>query len=424
LVSSSAGNGDAAFCLQHSAPCLKGGFSQDRHATLVGLFERADPYQSAGSVARLSDTLTARELLNQGAAHARRKLSDQPEVQARMLSTLGRIYRQRGYHDEAASLLDDALAVQREHLPPTHLDRAKSLHERARLLRYEGQTERAARLYRTSLSIQRTHLGDAHPDIADNIRELAIIAARDGRYARADSLFREILVMRKSLHGADHPDVATALHTLGLLHIQRGELSKAERLLRRSMTIRQRHVDDNHPLLAETLGRLGQVLVKQGSLDTAEPLLREARAIRAELFPEVYPSRAAGLNAAGLNNVGRPLQKKGDYAAADSLHQNAQSIYQQLYGATNLDAANTLYERAQVHRAQGDYATAERFYERRRCSAPSTAPSTPPPNNSATRSLSCTGRGTNPKRPILFGRRCSGFLPTLMRRTVGHRLED
>jgi hypothetical protein len=33
LVSSSAGNGDAAFCLRHTASCLKGHFSQDRHAT-------------------------------------------------------------------------------------------------------------------------------------------------------------------------------------------------------------------------------------------------------------------------------------------------------------------------------------------------------------------------------------------------------
>ena len=326
---------------------------------LVGLFERADPYQSAGSIAHLSDTLTARELLDQGAARARQALSDQPEIQATMLYTLGRIYRQRGHHDEAASLLDDALAVQREHLSPTHLDRAKSLHERARLLRYEGQAERAARLYRESLSIQRKQLGAKHPDIADNIRELGIIAAREGRYAQADSLFREALAMRTSLRGPDHPEVATELHVLGLLHVLKGELADAERLLRRSLTIRRRHADANHPLLAETLDQLGQVLVKQGELDAAEPLLREAQAIRAELFPEVHPSRAAG-----LNNVGRLLQKKGDYAAADSLHQKAQSIYQELYGATNLDAANTLYERAQAHRAQSDYATAERFYER------------------------------------------------------------
>jgi len=326
---------------------------------LVGLFERADPYRSAGATAHLSDTLTTRELLDQGAARARQELSDQPGVQATMLSTLGRIYRQRGHHDEAASLLDDALAVQRKHLPPTHPDRAKNLHERARLLRYEGRTKRAARLYRKSLSIQQRHVGDEHPAIADNIRELGVIAARDGRYADADSLFCEALAMRKSLHGPDHPDVATALHTLGLLEVQKGELAEAERLLRRSLTIRRRHADADHPLLAETLDRLGQVLVKQGKLDEAEPLLRKAWALRKELFPEVHPSRAAG-----LNNVGRLLQKKGDYAAADSLHQNAQSIYQELYGPTNLDAANTIYERAQTHRAQGDYATAERFYER------------------------------------------------------------
>ncbi len=326
---------------------------------LVGLFERADPYQAAGSAAHLSDTLTTRELLDQGAARARQQLSDQPEVQATMMYTLGRIYRRLGYHDDAASLLDDALATQREHLPSTHPDRAKSLHERARLLRYEGQTQQAARLYRESLSIQRMHLGEKHPDIADNIRELAIIAAREGRYAQADSLFHEALALRTSLHGPDHPDVASELHVLGLLYVLKEELADAERLLRRSLAIRRRHVDADHPLLAETLDRLGQVLVKQGKLDEAEPLLRKARTIREKLFPKVHPSRAVG-----LNNVGRLLQKKGDYAAADSLYQKAQSIYQQLYGATNLDAANTLYERAQAHRAQGDYAAAERLYEK------------------------------------------------------------
>ncbi|MEF8940659.1 MAG: serine/threonine-protein kinase [Salinivenus sp.] len=325
---------------------------------LAGLFERADPYQVAGSALHLSDTLTTFELLAQGAARARRELSDQPEVQATMMYTLGRIYRRLGHHDEAASLVDDALALQREHLTPTHPDRAKSLHERARLLRYEGQTERAARLYRESLSIQRRHLGEKHPNIADNIRELAIIAAREGRYAQADSLFREALVMRKSLHGTDHPNVATELHALGLLHLQTEELADAERLLRRSLVIRRRHADADHPLLAETLDRLGQVLVKQGKLHEAESLLRRAQSIRQALFPEVHPSRAAG-----LNNMGRLLRKKGDYMAADSLHRNAQSIYQQLYGTTSLDAANTLYELGQVHRTRSDYPAAERYYE-------------------------------------------------------------
>lgn len=256
---------------------------------LVGMFERATPYQAAGSAAAFPDTLTTRELLDRGAARARQELSSQPEVRARMMQTLGRIYRQIGHHEKAESLLERALAVQREHLPSAHRDRAKTLHERARLLRYEGKMQQAARLYRESLSIQRTYLGDPHPDIADNIRELAIIAAREGRYAQADSLFREALAMRKSLHGPNHPEVASDLHALGLLYVPKGEPAKAERLLRQSLNLRQRHVDDDHPLVAETLDRLGQVLVMQDKIDEAEPLLRRARSIPRNCSPRCIP---------------------------------------------------------------------------------------------------------------------------------------
>lgn len=326
---------------------------------LVGMFERANPYQGAGPAAPLSDTLTTRELLDQGALRARRDLTGEPEVQATMMQTLGRLYRQYGHHDKAEALVEEALAVQRTHLPPTHPDRAKSLHERARLLRYEGKMDRAARLYHESLSIQRMHLGDEHPDIADNIRELAIIAAREGRYARADSLFRKALAMRKSLHGADHPDVASELHVLGLLHVLKGELADAERLLRRSLDIRRRHVDDTHPLLAETMDRLGQVLLRQGRVEKAEPLIREAHVIRNDLFKAIHPSRAVS-----LNNLGRLFQKKGRYQLADSLHAEAQAVYRELYGPESMDLANTLFERGEVHRAAGTYAMAERLYTR------------------------------------------------------------
>lgn len=61
--------------------------------------------------------------------------------------------------------------------------------------------------------------------------------------------------------------------------------------------------------------------------------------------------------------MGRLLQKKGDYAA-DELHSQAQTIYRQLYGRETSDFANTLFQRAKVQRAIGEYETAERLYER------------------------------------------------------------
>lgn len=325
---------------------------------LVNMFERANPYQAAGPSTMFSDTLTTRELLDLGTTRVRQELSGQPDVQATMMYTLGRIYRQLGRYEEAAPLLEDALALQREHLPDAHPELTKSLHELARLLRHKGESERAERLYREALAIQRLHLGDEHPDIAENLSELGIIAAREGRFGRADSLFRKVLAMRESLHGPDHPDVATALQALGQLHMLKEELPEAERLLRRSLAIRQNHSEFDHPLVAEPMDRLGQVLVMQGKTDEAEPLLRQALAIREELFPEVHPSRAVS-----LNNMGRLLRKKGDYAAADQLLREAQAIYQEMYGPENMDAAGTLFERAQVYHAKGDYAAAETLYK-------------------------------------------------------------
>lgn len=326
---------------------------------LVGMFEQATPYGSTGPASKMGDTLTAGELLDRGAARVRTELSEQPDVQVRLMSALGRINRDLGRYEEAEPLLERALALHREHLPPDDPARADLLHEFARLLRHRGDMQRAGRLYRESLSIQRAHLDGDHPRIADNLRELAIIAAREGRYSQADSLFREALTMRKSLHGPDHPDVATELHVLGLLYVMKDDLAEAERLLRESLEMRRNHVNTDHPLLAETLDRLGQVLVRQGKLGDAEPLLRKAHAMRAELFQEVHPSRAVS-----LNNLGRLLQKKENYAEAEEHHRKAQAIYQELYGAENLDAANTLYERAEVHRAKGAYEEAESMYRR------------------------------------------------------------
>lgn len=326
---------------------------------LVTMFERVDPYSETDGSSPTVDTLTTNALLAEGTRRVRQELSGQPEVQATMMRTLGRIYRQIGRYDHAQPLLEDAVAIQDTHQSSAGPDRARSLHELGRLHRHKGEMTRARQLYEEALTLQREHVDGAHRDIAVNLRELGIIAARSGQYSRADSLFRAALSMQTSLHGSDHPSVATELHALGLLHVIQEEHDDAERLLRRSLRIRRRHVEGDHPMVAETLDRLGQVLVKQGRIEEAAPLLREAQSIRQTVFPEVHPSRAVS-----LNNVARLRKKQGDYAAADSLFQDAQSIYQQLYGNSNLDAANTLYERAQVHRAWGHYAMAERLYKR------------------------------------------------------------
>ena len=71
---------------------------------LVGLFEVSDPSRARGN------TVTARELLDRGAAQVESGLTEQPTVQARLMDAIGRVYRQLGLFDQSESLLSKALA--------------------------------------------------------------------------------------------------------------------------------------------------------------------------------------------------------------------------------------------------------------------------------------------------------------------------
>ena len=69
---------------------------------LTELFEVSDPSEAKGS------TITAREILDRGAARIETELSDQPEVQARLMSSIGGVYQSLGLFDDADRLLEKA----------------------------------------------------------------------------------------------------------------------------------------------------------------------------------------------------------------------------------------------------------------------------------------------------------------------------
>src|SRR5205814_9538597 len=72
---------------------------------LVQLFQVVDPDESRGA------TVTAREILDRGAARIDRDLATQPVVQARLLQTMGRVYTGLGLYDHAIDLLQRATAL-------------------------------------------------------------------------------------------------------------------------------------------------------------------------------------------------------------------------------------------------------------------------------------------------------------------------
>ncbi|MFT7700290.1 MAG: serine/threonine protein kinase, partial [Candidatus Krumholzibacteriia bacterium] len=94
---------------------------------LVDLFEVADPDRARGN------SITAREILDAGSNRIADELAAQPETQARLMNTIGKVYRNLGLYEEAGPQLESALALRRNLSAGENEDLAASLAELADL---------------------------------------------------------------------------------------------------------------------------------------------------------------------------------------------------------------------------------------------------------------------------------------------------
>src|SRR5262249_14252884 len=135
---------------------------------MVGLLSGADPIANRAT----GDVATVRGLLDAGAEQARRELDSQPEVQAEILTALGRIYRRLGVFDKAQALLEQALVAGRKAYGAEDVRLAQTLNDLGVLLTDKGDYAGAARNLEQSLSMRRKLLGPEHADVAVTLVEV------------------------------------------------------------------------------------------------------------------------------------------------------------------------------------------------------------------------------------------------------------
>ncbi|HEX6199978.1 MAG TPA: serine/threonine-protein kinase, partial [Thermoanaerobaculia bacterium] len=317
-------------------------------AFLVGLFQVSDPRRATGQ------TVTAREILDEGARRLGSELEDQPGVQAELQGTIGTIYRRLGLLDEAAGALDAALEGRRRLLGLEHPKVAESLNELAIVLQDRGELERAEALYREALDMRRRLLGPEHPDVAQSLSDLGGVRWARGDLAAAEGHFRDSLAMRRRLFGAEHPDVAKSLNNLAIVLWAQGRYGQAEDRFREALRLRRRFLGEEHVEVADALNNLAIVIQAQGRDREGETLYREALDMRRRLLGEEHP-----LVADSLNNVGYALQGMKEYAKAEGYHREALALRRTLLGEGHPAVAQSLFNLGVVAHGLGDLGAAE-----------------------------------------------------------------
>ncbi|MCB1182278.1 serine/threonine protein kinase [bacterium] len=357
---------------------------------LAELFLVNDPGEARGN------TITAREILDQGAERIRQELGEQPVVRARLMNTIGAVYQNLGLYAEADTLVDEALRIRRETLGDDAPDVAESLLQKSWLVRDEGRPEEALPLARRALEIRqaaygpehklineamyhvastteelgdletaiplfrevlrldRKLLGDADPQVPESMNNLAVALAAYGEMDEAEQLYRESLRLNREILGTDHPEVATSAANLANLLFQSGKRDEGLALAEEALEIRTRVLGRDHPHTAIAAGNLGIKYYGLKRYDDAERLLRESLRVKQASNGPRHPSTAHAWILLGLSQLGRE-----DAKAAEESFGEALSIYRETMPPGHNNTARALHGLGGALMQQGRYDEAE-----------------------------------------------------------------
>ncbi|RPI12946.1 MAG: toll/interleukin-1 receptor domain-containing protein, partial [Lysobacterales bacterium] len=312
---------------------------------MVGLFKVSDPSEALGN------RITAREILDKGAARIERELAEQPAIQATLMDTMGTVYTSLGLYDPAARLVRQAYEKRRELWGTEHPEVADSLNHLGGVLTQKADYAEAERYLNDALAVRRTLFGARSGEVADTMSRLAEVHSATGDFGRSEELIREALEIRRALGPEAAADVARSLEDLGLNYGARGEYEEGITYLREALAMQRNLHKGAHPALAQAMDNLSSALVEVGEVEEAEPLARLALSMKRQLYGDVHPEVAAG-----VNNLAIILDMRLDLGGAERAYREALAINRQLLGDEHPTIATNLNNLAFTVYARGNHA--------------------------------------------------------------------
>ncbi|HEV7670140.1 MAG TPA: serine/threonine-protein kinase [Thermoanaerobaculia bacterium] len=303
---------------------------------LVDTFKQADPYQTKG------ESLTARDILDQGADRVSREVAGQPDVQAAVMDAIGEVNLGLGRYAEAEPLLVRSLALRRQASGASTLDVADSLEHLADLHNERSDRPGAAAYLREALAIRRLHPGDNDLAVARTLNRLgAILVAQGvspGAAPEIETIHREALAIARRMERPEGLVVTETLFALAALRSAQASFADAERLVREGLAIERKTLGDRDPRFWRDRSKLGSVFFDAGKFKEAEALARQNLRVQQKLLgpehPDVTSTRTA--LAASLQLQG------GRYAEVEALEREILAHSRAQYGPTHWRVAEAM----------------------------------------------------------------------------------
>jgi serine/threonine protein kinase/tetratricopeptide (TPR) repeat protein len=319
---------------------------------LVELFRTSDPkYGSEGSV-------TARDLLEEGARRIDSELGSEPELHARMLMVIGDSFIAVGDYDRALELVDQAESAWQA-TPGEHDDDILATRNtRAYIHAVRGDLDRAESIYKELLQHLETH--DTRPDVAATItNDYGLLLVDRGIPDAAAAMYEAALEHHQRGNSLASQDAIRVRNNLAMAHRLLGHNEKAEEGLREVLAMQRAMFDEPHPDIANTINNLAAARRRLGDLEGAEALYRSALEQRRAIYGEIHPDVAQS-----LNNIGSILYYRNDLDGTADHFERAYEIWREYYGGDHPRVADGMTNLGSLRRRQGRYDEAVALHRR------------------------------------------------------------
>lgn len=312
---------------------------------LISVFESADPEEA------LVPTLSAKDVLDIGAARIGGELSMDPELNTTLLDVIGRVYLSLGESETADSLLRLGLDRRIERFGADDIEVSRSLASLAR-----ATTDRALSdsLLSRALDIRLRELGPNHPEVGRILIAIGEVV-RPSDSLRSRQAYEEALGIFENGPAEHEVDVADAKYGLAFLYHGTGAYEQSERLYWEALEIQRQHVGSGAPNTLQTISQLGWLYRLLARYEESEAMFSEALETRRRIYGDGHIKVANS-----LSGFAQLRLEQGRFADAESMFRESIEV-RRAWGHTGLPSE--LGWLARALESQGKIANAIAAYE-------------------------------------------------------------
>ncbi len=285
------------------------------------MFTVSDPSEAKGN------TVTAREILDKASKDIETGLSDDPEVQARLMYTMAKTYQGLGLPTEALRLDQRALEIRRRVLGPRNVDTIDAINAVGIDEYQQGHYDEAEKRFAEVLQLRREVSGNEDRNTLGAMANLSAAYQVQGEYAKADPLQRELLATRQRLFGPEHSDTIESMLLLANTLNSEHKEAESDKLLRDAYAIQKRKLGPDHPDTLLAMGNLAANLKDEKKYAESKAMFEELLPIeRKVLGEEHYLTLSARVSLAEILSV------EGDYAGAEKSFRETRDLDAKVLG--------------------------------------------------------------------------------------------